>query len=189
MAGRPKIGSEVDVANKLSRKKIAQTLRSDQAQASSFFSRGTGCSGRLPRNLNSHSKLCLAQHVVAAISDVVGVNSVGAGATKAQASVTKSTKTTAIVVNSASKTATISASAAEAAETARAGAVKSAEKPASSATTVSDVIGVDSAPTVMTRATSSNATAATEMLAAITASTTAAPASTTTTGKKRQHQQ
>lgn len=133
MAGRPKIGSEVDVANKLSRKKIAQTLRSDQAQASSFFSRGSDCSGSSQTFSNSHSELCLSQHIVAAISDISSVNSVRAGATKTQASVTKSMKTAAIAVDSAFKTAAISASTAEAAEAATAGAVLSAAKPATSA--------------------------------------------------------
>ena len=72
MADRPKIGSEIDVANKLSRKKIAQTLRSDQAQAHSFFSRGIGCSGSSQKSPESHPKLCLSPHVAAAISDVLG---------------------------------------------------------------------------------------------------------------------
>jgi hypothetical protein len=41
MAGRPKFGSDADIANKLSRQKKARTLQSDQARANSFFSRGT----------------------------------------------------------------------------------------------------------------------------------------------------
>ena len=40
MAGRPKIGSNAEIANKLSRQKRAKALLSDQAQASSFFSKG-----------------------------------------------------------------------------------------------------------------------------------------------------
>lgn len=139
MAGRPKIGSEIDVANKLSRKKMAQTLRSYRAQATSFFSRGIGCSGSSQKFPKSHLKLFLSPHVAAAISDVLG-----AGAPKAKANVTTAAKTTPAVAKSALKIPTTSAAvAAEEAATAEEAAM------------TSDVIGVHSRGTEIVRATSS----------------------------------
>ena len=40
MAGRPKIGSDVDIANKILREKTSKALKKDQAQAKAFFTRG-----------------------------------------------------------------------------------------------------------------------------------------------------
>lgn len=137
MAGRPKIGSEIDVANKLSRRKMAQTLRSDQAQASSFFSRGIGCSGSSQKFPKSYLILFLSPHVVAAISDVLV-----SGAPKAKANVT--TAATPAVAKSALKIPTTSAAiAAEEAATAEAAAM------------TSDVIGVHSRGTEIVTSTSS----------------------------------
>lgn len=139
MAGRPKIGSEIDVANKLSRKKMAQTLRSDQAQATSFFSRGIGCSGSSQKFPKSYLILFLSPHVVAAISDVLV-----SGAPKAKANVTTAAKTTPAVAKSALKIPTTSAAiAAEEAATAEAAAM------------TSDVIGVHSRGTEIVTSTSS----------------------------------
>lgn len=132
MAGRPKIGSEIDVANKLSRKKIAQTLLSDQAQASNFFSRGIGCSRSSQKFPTSHPKLCLSSHVVTAISDVVG-----AGAHKAKANVATSVKTTAAMAKSAFKMSTTSAATAV-------GEAATAEAEEAAAAMTSNVIGVHS---------------------------------------------
>lgn len=40
MAGRPKIGSDVEKANKILREKSRRALKNDQAQAEAFFTRG-----------------------------------------------------------------------------------------------------------------------------------------------------